>query len=52
MRVRIADGEEGIVDADRGLDRTDQRWAICDPVYIANERARLALNLRIDAKRT
>lgn len=52
MRVRIADGEEGIVDADRGLDRTVQRWAICDPVYVANERARLALNLRNDAKMT
>ena len=52
MRVRIADGEEEIVDVNRGLDRTVQRWAICDPVYVANERARLALNLRIDAKRT
>lgn len=52
MRVRIADSEKGIVGADRGLDRTVQRWAICDPVYVANERARLALNLRNDAKMT
>lgn len=52
MRVWIADSEERIVDAGRGLDRTVQRWAICDPVYIANERARLAFNLRIDEKRS